>query len=425
MSATPLPAAVPHRLPMKALLSLIDQAFVSGTNFLTTLFVARACTSADLGLHALGFTLVVLGLATQDSLAVTPFTLLAPRLPEDERPGYAAAVFVHQLLLGLACSVALGAAAGVTALAGGALAPVLAAVAVVLPAVLLREFGRRFAFSQLAPGGACAVDAVTAVVQLSGLALLAWLAALTPVSAHLAAGLACGVAGLGWLLVSWRELRFDGVRLADAWHKNLEVGRWLLATQLTSVVHGYIVHWLLAMRQGAAAAGVFAACLTVVLLTNPLLFGVSNLLAPMAARAYADEGKAGLLRVVVRTAILLLVPLGAFALAAGLYAEQALDLFYGSRYAGFGLLVFVLSLGVLLGALALPAEHGLRAAGYARQTFLCSLTSLVVTVVVATLLMGSHGLMGAGFGYFAGSLVGVLTRSWLLWRVLRPEGGGR
>lgn len=424
MSAAPLPATLPRRLPWRTLLALFDQATVSGTNFLTTLLIARACSPADLGRYTLGFTLVVLCLSTQDSLAITPYTILGPRMDEGERRGYAASVLVQQAILAVLAALAVGAASATTAFAGVAMAPVLLGVAVALPAALLREFGRRFAFSRLDPAAACGVDVTTASLQLSLLGLLAWQALLTPLSAHLVAGVACGVAGLGWLLLYRGELSFSNVKLGPAWAQNWDLGRWVLATQMTGVVHGYAVHWLLAARQGPTGAGIFAACLTVVMLTNPLLFGVGNLLAPQAARAFADEGRAGLRRVVLRAMALLGVLMGAFAAAAGLFGEQALTLFYGGKYAGYGPLVFVLALAVLSGALAIPAEHALRAAGMARVSFQCGVFGLVVTVLAASLLSGPYGLTGAAFGYLAGSLASTLSRSWFLWLALRPAGGG-
>src|SRR4051812_18808818 len=86
MTSSAVPAAAPGRLPLRALLSLADQAAVSGTNFLATLLIARACGSpAELGLYTLAFTLVVLCVSAQDAVVITPFTVLGPQVPPDEQ----------------------------------------------------------------------------------------------------------------------------------------------------------------------------------------------------------------------------------------------------------------------------------------------------------------------------------------------------
>src|SRR2546429_36531 len=40
-------------------LALIDQAVVSGTSFLTTILIGRWCGASELGIYALGFSLLV------------------------------------------------------------------------------------------------------------------------------------------------------------------------------------------------------------------------------------------------------------------------------------------------------------------------------------------------------------------------------
>lgn len=42
-------------------LSLLDQAVVSGTSFITTLLIGRICGAEELGIYSLAFTLIVLG----------------------------------------------------------------------------------------------------------------------------------------------------------------------------------------------------------------------------------------------------------------------------------------------------------------------------------------------------------------------------
>src|SRR5205814_9957239 len=67
-------------------------------------------------------------------------------------------------------------------------------------------------------------------------------------------------------------------------------GRWIVLGQLVGVVHGFVLYWLLAAMKGTTATGAFAACMTVVTLSNPFILGIANVLGPRAARAFTTGG---------------------------------------------------------------------------------------------------------------------------------------
>jgi len=55
--------------------ALLDQAFVSSANFLSTVFIGRAGGLDELGAYALGFTALVLINTAVESLAMAPYTV--------------------------------------------------------------------------------------------------------------------------------------------------------------------------------------------------------------------------------------------------------------------------------------------------------------------------------------------------------------
>jgi len=62
----------------------------------------------------------------------------------------------------------------------------------------------------------------------------------------------------------------------------------------------YFFNWLLLFKIDAAAAGIYGACMTIVLLANPLLNGAMSAFAPTAAIEYQASGKAGLNKILWR-----------------------------------------------------------------------------------------------------------------------------
>src|SRR5205085_9544814 len=76
------------------------------------------------------------------------------------------------------------------------------AVVGVIPFVLIREFGRRYAFARLQMAQALILDVAVAAIQLAALAWLGWSGGLTAVTACIALGGACGLTALAWLYLA-------------------------------------------------------------------------------------------------------------------------------------------------------------------------------------------------------------------------------
>src|SRR5688572_16670268 len=71
------PQGVFHALASKSVLSLCDQAIVSGANFLAAVILGRRSGFAELGLYVLGFAVLVFVVNIHAALIVAPFTYYA------------------------------------------------------------------------------------------------------------------------------------------------------------------------------------------------------------------------------------------------------------------------------------------------------------------------------------------------------------
>src|SRR5262249_43382281 len=143
---------------------------------------------------------------------------------------------------------------------------------------------------------ALALDVAAAVVQLAGLAWLASTATLSAPTALVVVGAACALTSAVWLYLVRGQFVSRWTQACSTLRQSWALGKWLFASQVTLSVQGYFVHWWLAGSLGATATGVYVACLTVVLFSNPLILGISNALAPRAAQAFTEGGGAELRR---------------------------------------------------------------------------------------------------------------------------------
>jgi O-antigen/teichoic acid export membrane protein len=419
---TPRLAPGRHRAARGGGVALIDQAVVSGTNFLTVILIGRSSQPEDLGYYSLGFALLVLLAALQEALVTAPYTVFRERVHGPDRAAYTGCVLAQQF--GLAV-LAAGVLAGAVSLADGWLGPAGWAVAAAAPAALLHQFCRRLAFADLWSGGALALDLGVAGLQLGGLLGLAVAGRLTAVTAFAVIGLAGGTVGLVGLAVTRRAFAFRGAGLGREVGRHWVFGRWVAAGQGLGVINGYVAHWLLAGLVGPAATGTFAACLAVVMLSNPFILGVSNLLGPRAVRARAAGGPGELRRVVGTAGLLVAGVMAAFALVLTVAGDPLVRLLYGGGYGGHGLAVVVLAAAVAASGPGIAADHGLRALERPRAAFAGSLTGFVVTVAAVGVLAPVWGVTGAAFGYLTGTAASSTVRAVAFLRALaEAEGGG-
>lgn len=397
----------------KTCLSLIDQAVVSGTRFLTTVIVGRMCGAEELGAYALGFSVVVLVTVLQESLITTPYIIFSNRQSGSDRREHAGSVLVHHAMLAaLATSVL--AVVG-TFLSRGIGPPEFAlltwVLAATMPFALLREFGRRFAFAHLRVVTALALDIAVAAIQLGGLLLVASTDTLSAATAFVVLGFTCAVASFAWLVLNRKSFAIRRRRIAPQLAHNCSFGKWLCGSQLVAVVSNSSIYWLLSILISTTATGVYAACWTVVLLANPFIMGLGNVVQPKTAHVFAADGKRELVRVVRKVTLVLSVFLAVFGLLVFLFGEQIVAWLYDDpAFSHQGHTITVLTISMIIGSLGMGYGHGLKAMERPQWNFGASLLNLSVMLLTAVPLAWSFGMVGGAYCLLSGSIAGTVTR---------------
>ena len=393
-------------------LALADQVVVSGASFLTTILIGRWTDSRELGFYALGVSLFSIALAIQDSLIALPYAIQAHRLggTPAERAGNALA---HNLLLSALAVVAF-VAMGVALMAQGAKSEVVAmawAISATAPFVLLREFGRRFSFAHLNMGEALAIDTTVAIVQLILLVWLHWTGLMSAVTAIMAIAGACAFTGILWLAFARTKFSVERTQVQSSMAESWGLGRWLFAAAIPAHVQWHVTNWLLVISVDAAAAGVYAACMSVVSFANPILTGLSNIFTPRAVLAWKELGSSGLLRQTCRDALLMATVMGTFSVCVFFAGEALMQiLFPGAEYAGQSHAMSVLAIAFLAHAISVPASNAMASMERPRAGVMVGFVSLALTALLTWLLMRYEGLLGAAYGFLLGNLASAAGR---------------
>lgn len=395
-------------------LSLADQAVVSGTSFVTTLLIARGSGSSQLGIYALGMSLLLSFVAFQDSLISQPYSIKR-HYPEGTPAELAGATLMLSILFS-AGSILVLTVAALCILEWGASSDAVAitwAMAGIAPFVLTRDFTRRFAFAHLEMVRALLLDLIAAIIQLSTLGWLGVTGRMSALNASIAFGAACAIPTAIWLAYARAELTIRMPHVSLAFKQSWALGKWLLAGRITAQVQGYMTYWITMLIAGPSATGAYAACMSIVGVANPVLMGLTNVLMPKTVLAWKNGGGPALWHEVIRNTVLiaaLVVPLSLAAFGAG---ESVMRfLYHGKEFEGLGHTLTVLVVAMSVGALGLPPSNALAAIETPRAIVITGLVGAAITVILISLFMPEWGLLGAAYGLLGGSVVGAVGR-WL------------
>jgi O-antigen/teichoic acid export membrane protein len=400
------------RIARTPVLACVDQAVVSGASFLTLIMVARWTDAAQLGIFAILISVLGMAAAVQNSLVSLPYTIQLHRRA-DRAGEHAFSSLLQSAALSLCAAVLLSAAAAVLGLLGGNASAVRCVwtLAAVLPFFLTKEFARDFAMARLQVPVALVLDASASIAQLG---ILIWLASsgrLSPFSACAALGVACAITASGWLYATRSDFAVKTAHLATMLGEAWRLGRWLLLSRLAILAQGYSTYWLALLIAGAASAGIYAACMSVVGFANPLMLGLYNLLLPRSVLAWKDQGPKGLRDRAVKDALLLGSIMGIFTLVVLIYGERIMRVFYhGGAYDEHGATIVLLSVGTLVAAVGLPAANGLATMERPRPMAVVAGGSTVLNVLLVWICLIHWGLLGAALGVLAANSIAALGR---------------
>jgi O-antigen/teichoic acid export membrane protein len=205
-------------------LALADQAVVSGASFLTTVVIGRWTSASELGTYAIGYSILVSSLAIQESLISLPYSIQRHR-PLGTPAEHAGGSLTLSAMMSATGAIVLTVTALALSLwgAGSELIAMTWALAGVMPFVLMREFGRRFAFAHLQISQSLRLDAAVAAIQLATLFSLGWTGRMSAVTACAALGGACGLTALAWF---YRFRAEFAIRVSQLRPRFAKAGAW-------------------------------------------------------------------------------------------------------------------------------------------------------------------------------------------------------
>ena len=402
---------------------LADQVLISGTNFVTMVFVGRGLGKTAFGEFALVYNVLLFVNLIQMALVSQPHNVLGTGRGKGQAyASYTASTAAAQLALLLFETLVALAFVVVAYRRGWQCEPLLLALVPAIVAWSLQEFFRRILYTE----GRLAAAFVNDLISYGGQAL--WILALWrldlgkssdvphrltgPSALYALAIMSAAGAALGCWRV--RKSLFGRIDF-KAWLENWNFGKWLVGSEMlvyfsSLPMYMYLAGWLI----GPAASGELKAAQTLFGPTRIISYYFATVLPIQFARRLAEGGDTALRRQLRSTSLQVLPIIGGFCLLIALFAGPLLAVF-GRDFAAepavlamYAAVTFFAYIQMVLAA-ALPAKR------MTRDVFLGTVGGAIVTLALSWVLIKWMGIYGA----LVGMLLTALAIAALMWRGYR------
>lgn len=405
---------------MKGGLAIIDQGFISGSNFLIGILLARWLLPGQYGSYALAFGAFLLLTMLYGSLLLEPMGVFGGSTYRGCLRGYLRSLLRIHLVITLVILLVLGLLAATARALGlpDGLPGALAGVTVAAPCILLFWLARRSFYLELSPARAALGSGLYCAFVLAGLYLVYWRRLVSPFTAFVLMGLGALATGALLLIILRSELPSDSTAttVRQAWRKHWDYGRWALAGNVASWVPAYIFYPLLGTFSGMARAGELRALMNFVLPLAQAQAALSMLLLPYAARTFGQEGRSGAASLAVR--ITLLSAAAAFAYWGLIIPlrQTAFHFLYSDKYAAVAHLIPLVAVGSILWTAAYGSSIVLRAMESPDSIFVAFCSATVISLIIGIPATWAFGLQGAVWGINLSDASALLVVAYLLRR---------
>ena len=419
-------------IPMTVFWALAAQAISSVMRLLTSVTVGGRFGSGSeeqLGYYSSAFGVLMIVVGIHEAFVTTPLTVFNQKRSDDQRKPFSGNMLIASLLvIGLIATVA----SIFVAIQFGfeVLKPELGfafiAVAALAPLQLGREFSRRWLLANLAVKASALLECFFAAIYLVVLIALVYAAKISAIAVFISIGCVNFVGLAIWWSIYRSDFRFDRSSTRSQITENFRYGRWVAGENVCSTLTMYMCVWFLTYKIDASAAGVFFACFTIVMLANPLLLGISSILAPRAAQEYVNHSWSGLIRILSKYGLFTLSVLAVFAGCLWFWGEPLTELFFSKKYAlyfeehfgGKNSITSILGIAMPLLGMSFVFTIGLLAASRPQDSFIAALVGLT-TLMIANFSFAQPNLKTAAVSFVVAVAVATLCRFIFLARAYR------
>lgn len=412
--------------------ALIDQSIVSGTRFLVTVLVAKACGEVVLGVYALVLSMVLMALIVQQTLVTTPYSNFRNRV--QAKSNYYGDVWLQSVLVALLSGLLIAVIGGVFWLlspagqadsdkfpmAQMALACVSAAIAV--PFMVSVEFFRRTWLIRMQSKSALILDALISVAVLSVLGALFYLDRLDANAVFGVLAVVNLVAALVGLRLLRPHLDLSQNTAMEHLRKHWGFGKWIFSSEAMTFGRGHLLKWIIGGFLGIGATGIYSACDSLMRAINPFFLAVASVAEPTLAAGYAKSGRTEVKRIAFKVLAIMVAGTLPICLIVSLLSEHLLLYFYGPTFATYAWVVVWLALAAFVYSNGYPLANAIQAIDRPEINFRVRMFTFVFVISASLLVAPTWGLAGLAFLQLVSAILSFSIRVAVFRYLFSPPG---
>lgn len=402
-------------------LPYIDQAIVSGSNFLLGLLLVRFLGLETYGTFMVGWLAVLFLLSLHQSFFTKPMLTFSAEAAEEELKTYLSNLWIIQWMMGW-----------------GVLAPIALLVSFFNPFevslevfpmfvlsffYMLQDFGRKQFFVEKNYLGAVWSDVKVYGFTFSNLLIfnyLEWLNLETLISI-MTLGYILGLTSKHFWNLSFN---FKTNEIIPTIKRHYHFSIWLLGTSVMQWFSSNFFIVAAAGVLGASAVGILRIGQNIIGLTHVLFLGMENVIPTEASRQFLKNGQKGLLNYIKSVSLKAGAIVGLILATMAIAAPQLLTIFYGAEYADQSFVVVWYCILYVFVFFGYPARFILRTLHETRPIFIAYALTAIVCSLSAYPIVQNFGLVGCLVGLLLTQIVTLLVYFFSLSKRLTNEARG-
>lgn len=387
--------------------AIADQIIVSGVNFLTGILVARFLGIEEFGRFTLIWMIVLFVNSIQMAMIISPMMSIAPKQAEKDLSYYFGAIASQQFIFSIIflTIIIVGMKLSIYFYPEWHIDELVVPVSMAAFFFQLQDFIRRVFFVQGRQVAAFLNDALSYLGQLLliiyfsfqndfNIEIVLWVISITSALAVIVGILLFG-------RVSWSYETF-----VAAARRHWKSARWLTGSALLQWLSGNLFILAAASILGATAVGALKAAQNIMAIVHVFFQALENIVPIHAGRYLHEEGKAAMLRYLVKVSLWGGVATLMISLFVSVLPELLLTVIFGKDYQGYGYVLQLYAVIYLIAFFALPLRIGLRAMEKTSPLFFAYILMAIFSLISAKPIVQEFGLYGV--------LAGILSTGGIL-----------
>ena len=393
------------------MVGLVDQGSRSAINFAALILLARWLPVEDFGILALVMSAVVIVGQLQGALLVLPFIVSCPteeKLREQLPQWLWLSAYMATAVALLLCAIY-----GLLLVfdLGRSWRDLFWYIAIAGCPRLLQEFCRRTLFQSQRHRAIIAMSVTYFFAFASGLGLIFFLDGSVVMAVFVLGGssLAGYIAGRA---VTGTFTRVSPAHAFRALQEQKSFAGWTFSAFLASSAYVEAMSFIIGGIVGPAGVAVFAATRNFIRPAETMVAAVDSIDKPRAGRAYAAKGMPGLNASVEKTRNMILALVVPYLALVFIFSPEILDLVYGEKYLAYVTELRLWIVAGIINSFVHPFNTKLIILANSRAIFVCRLVGASVTLLLALLTMGEHGVKAAIVAFAVGRTADLLLLMW-------------